>query len=108
MPKHIADLLNKAAEIIETRGFVKGDDKNAKMGHAGCPTCAALALYDAGEALNLSRRDVWDARRALCRHVGIANEDFLFGVFQWNDAPERTGEEVIAGLRGAAEKELAA
>lgn len=101
----IPQILNKAADLIEERGFAQGTKKeNGRPGGVEGPAlCAALALHEAGDALgDYSRADVFDARKVLCAHVGISAEDRLFGVYGWNDEPGRTGEEVVAALRGAA------
>lgn len=103
----VAEILDKAADLIEANGHWKGE---ATPGHvsvtdeaqqailAGAPCCTVGAIYAAaadGEferetAAYLAFRDWLD-----CRGLG--------GMVLWNDAPERTQQEVVTALREAVE-----
>lgn len=102
----VAEILDKAADLIEANGHWKGE---ATPGHrsvtdearrailAGAPCCTVGALYAAADedaaretGPYLAFRDWLD-----CRGLG--------GMVLWNDAPERTQQEVVTALRKAAE-----
>ena len=96
-----AEILAKAADVIETRGHHKGHYTDAE-GQRVCAigamcVVAGLPLFsfgvfghDAPEAA-----DVFAAIDVLRGHVGMS-------VPAWNDAPERMHEEVVTALREAA------
>lgn len=119
MNAETADILDRAAEVIERNGWHQGDyfnrdQEGAGINPADCAVCTRGAInivatggnpvndYDvngvaAAEALDLF---LWDTFEAEGR----------YGIAPWNDAPERTAAEVIAVLReaAAAERERAA
>lgn len=88
------EVLLAAAALIERDGWTQGGD-----GRDGCRRCMQVALGDvcdverskSGVRLYISARD------RLWAHLGITSGA------QWNDAPERTADDVIAALRAAAE-----
>lgn len=89
--------LQRAAEIIQTRGLHKHS-----MGRYGEPRCAAGALAEAcgdtGSGLTAKGRDLFlEAREALRRSSGLTGL-----IADWNDAPERTADDVIKALQQAA------
>ena len=85
------DVLLKAVDIIEDMGWWQGN----LIGPHG-ERCVAEAIAEADSMV------APDAYAALRQHLGIGPDD-QFAIGHWNDAPERTQEEVIAALRGAAE-----
>jgi len=84
------EILLKAADLIERDGWCQGADLKQVDGKPA--RCAERAI----EEFLTSRRKFWEVMRALRNHVTVNT------VWEWNDAPGRTKEEVIAGLRGAA------
>lgn len=109
-----AELLRSAADYLERHGWTQGNHYGNPNGTGRPPACALGALiYEAaifrradhypeiraaGEALRayltgrlIDNGDYWRASEAL------ANE-----ITTWNDHPTRTGREVIATLRAAA------
>lgn len=87
------DVLRAAAEAIEAGGHCKNKYQD------GASRCAAGAIYDSGGWGNkpASFRAEELLRDRLRAH-GIAPYIAL-----WNDAPERTGAEVVAMMREAAD-----
>lgn len=85
------EVLLKAAEHIERYGWLQG-----ARGKTGQPCCAVGAINAVG-GCDRSSRD--DAIETLKRNIGLARP---FAIQNWNDAPGRTKEDVIAALRGAA------
>lgn len=87
----VAHVLRAAAERIERDGWWQGGS-----GICGAQRCVMRALAD--ECDRLSTNAWHGAKAALERHVrppgGLMST--------WNDARERTVEEVLAALRGAA------
>jgi hypothetical protein len=96
----VADVLDRAADVIVERGHHKGSYE----GWDGT-VCAGGALRvaitgkpftrftGAGEAVTYM-----SARDRLCDLLGSP-------IARWNDAPDRTADEVIAALREAARRE---
>ncbi|MGW6255444.1 DUF6197 family protein [Streptomyces sp. NPDC055085] len=109
------DLLLAGADYIAEHGHHKGafflgamaDGRSAYKQAAenhGKPACAIGAINAAAWA-NESRRDeAWEARALLMQHL---NPRFpaCVGVPDWNDAPERTAEDVILAMKRAAHHE---
>lgn len=85
---HLADVINKAADLIDERGLWKS---NVAEYLPNGPLCVVLALDEvAGPIREFGKAiDLMDAR------VG----GDLIG---WNDAPERTKDEVVAMMRSVA------
>lgn len=85
----IADILRRAADIIEENGWIQGtlvDDETGAV-------CAIGAIQQACRQIDTPT--YWSARNALGQYV----DD---GVSIWNDDEDRTKEEVLAALREAA------
>lgn len=87
-----AQLLLKAADLIERDGWGEGDC----IEHGYC-IYAALVKADDPKAFNTARASAagWRLVKALGLHR-------ISDLFHWNDAPERTAAEVIAKLRAVA------
>lgn len=93
------DVLRQAADLIERTGWCRrafARDKRRRVvgfySKDACRFCVRGAIYRVGGAgLN------GDIERLLKRHIGTRH------ISDWNDAPGRTKDEVIATLRRAAE-----
>lgn len=110
MSAETAAILDRAADVIERNGLHKGSfcamgpDLPKLLSNRAC--CARGAINFAANGENPQQTsDAGElAHDALCRHLGISgNVDQ--SVADWNDAPDRTAEQVIAALRGAARAE---
>lgn len=86
-PSKTAQVLLAAAEAIETYGHVKGDLGNASYGF-----CVVGALCFVAEDSKYL-----DAYSAFTAHIQSISEFSL--VSTWNNAPERTKQEVVSELR---------
>lgn len=112
MSTETADILDEAANVIKRNGLHKGD-MYAPVGlkpASQCPVCTygALAVAIHGTPLlNLNRelRELKPAADALALHLGFGTELTEFAIPGWNDDMERTAEQVITALRGAAQAE---
>jgi hypothetical protein len=84
-----SQVLRKAAEVIEEFGWIQGEYGGADEGYCvdGAIQCAAHGAYDR-----------FLARSLLCGYLRAS------WLPLWNDAPERTKDQVIAALRAAAER----
>lgn len=93
----LSEILRAGKQRIETLGWCQGDEK--AMGHDGkLGYCTATAMCDGDLKSSL------DAIGFLKKVNGI---DDKAGIFVWNDAPERTKEDVIAAYdKAIAEAEL--
>lgn len=80
----VADLIEQAANLIETYGWIQGQYGDETMGY-----CVMGALERAASAGALDRKEAVRAGLALGRQVGAA------AITIYNDAPERTKNEVI-------------
>lgn len=87
----VADVLNKAADLIERDGFVQRMPVHPVSG----ARCMNRATY---EAARFNFGLYWSARAEVCAVVGATTPSY------WNDIPGRTQAEVIAALRAAAER----
>jgi hypothetical protein len=90
-------VLRKAADHMKKFGHVKGllEDDEGRVCLLGAINFALV-----GEACSMPNRSdtlLGHVRRYLKKRFGW-NEDAV----EWNNAPERSGEEVIAALRGTA------
>jgi hypothetical protein len=90
-PRALVDVLLRAALLIEEHGWCQRQSRTGSG--ALCPV-AAIAAAAAGDK-DLEHR----AQTALERWVIWNSHDQ--SVASWNDAPERTRDEVLAALRGA-------
>ena len=90
--EEIADVLDGAADVIERDGWFRLGDEPTRDGDGGA--CVFVALDRAGD------RDL-RGYLALSRSLGL---DTVLTT-AWNDAPERTKQEVLDALRLAAKSE---
>lgn len=109
----LAAVFRRAAEVIKINGHNKGDyytlpakGFGIELALAECPVCVAGAL---SIAINGDPRpvfsDVNDAAGFLAERLNPEYEgaDPVFYLAQWNDAEERTTDDVVAELLAAAE-----
>ena len=86
-----AEVLRKAADVIRERGHCKGHYER----HGSVCIFGALNVIETGNALE-PPPDITESERWLRKALGGDS------VTLFNDAPERTAEEVIAALEKAA------
>lgn len=105
MDKTVSDVLLDAASYIETNGWMQqGWGPEGVLTNRERWTCAC--------ALNAIKRvveggDPEPAGVALARYLGLAQEHHAFTVYvgavaEWNDHKDRTVDDVVDALRGAA------
>jgi hypothetical protein len=85
-PLSVADVLDRAADRLEPEG-AWGDH------------CASTAIDSVSQG---DWRLGSQANNFFARYIGSGSD--RFGVWSWNDAPERTQSEVVSALREAAAK----
>lgn len=87
-----ATMLDEAARHIEIYGWQRG-----RLGGKGGPCCAIGATTVAWDGLTARTSAAWRmGMTALAETIGTKS------LSQWNDAPERTADEVITALLEAA------
>lgn len=112
--QHTADVLNRAADLIEERGWEQG---NSGLRVAG-PHCILGAIGAAADLDDfLSGDTIYNPTACLDSAAGLAVRSYLDhgperieetrAVWSWNDEGERTATEVIEVLRAAAAIEQA-
>jgi hypothetical protein len=89
----IADILDRAADLIEPDGAWAQAERTRFSGSPYCIGSAALRIADDAE------QDFGPVRDALFNALSVTTVVALIG---WNDAPERTQAEAVAALRKAA------
>jgi hypothetical protein len=103
MSAQVAQDLRAAAEVLRRDGWMRGD-----LGTCDGPKCAVgVAYYVASDGAEVvyefSGSDtIHRAERiadAVADEIGVGRQDLP----TWNDAPERTADEVIAALEAAAD-----
>jgi hypothetical protein len=94
------DILNRAADLIETHGLTKRLRTNLRgfcIHGAVSQVVNKDAMLDSDETKGIMKHIV-----SYMNSVGInTKQDWIAA--QWNNEPERTKEEVVNVLRGAAE-----
>lgn len=113
----VADILDKAADIIERQGWTQGDwYQELPVPPEDCPVCAGGGINVAtdhapdDDGYTYDERD--EAFRAFAHHVdpdqankseeGDYLDAWISAIGEWNDDPERTIEQVVAALRACA------
>ena len=93
----IADTLRRAAAAVRERGLAKGRYQDAE--NRVC-TFGALALACFGDVRTFAAEsgEVESIAAEVAREAGVP----IYRLSEWNDAPERTADEVIAALEAAA------
>lgn len=97
MSKEIADILNKAADLIEpegawTQGRWTADDYSCRCAEGAIAAAANISPLNIGSH---------PAAIALAKVLGLPNAH-QGGIALWNDDLSRTQAEVVAALRAAA------
>ncbi len=94
-------VLLKAAELIETRGHMKGDFEGE-----GGQVCALKALTLAAGLPDWTMYDrIGAAFDRFCKRIGVSGAEHYSqaeGLCHWNNMPERTAEEVVSTMRRVA------
>ena len=96
MNEDAARLLEAAGDLIERYGWWQSGKRGT--GDNGAGRCATIALLDADPD---NDRAFLAAVDAACKEIGVEWPYSARALAIWNDAPERTKEEVIAALRNA-------
>ncbi|MCW2938472.1 MAG: hypothetical protein JWN00_1457 [Actinomycetia bacterium] len=109
-------ILLKAADVIEARGHHRGDyaPSDTRSDLRTCPVCVLAAInvatnhHPVTDFFNYGMDEPEaQAAAALAKHLGLAEcitPHELTDVVgeEWNDAPDRTAEQVTAALRECA------
>lgn len=101
MSQTVAQILRKAAEALRKKGHTKG----TRLNHAG-QMCAIGAIEHVTNGNYIDDSDA--AVKALGEHVPQSpierhtRNPISWAIADWNNAPERTAEEVIATFEAAA------
>lgn len=106
----VSEVLHESADIIERQGWTKGNGMTPGEG----PKCLMGAIGQAIGAPVMDMRPIFDrscfsyaaverhpAHIAVAEHIDDAIAS-AWGMFHWNDAEDRTAEDVIGVLRAAA------
>ncbi len=93
-----AGILRDAANTIQIFGLAKGVYKK-RTGQMCVLGAMGERKFVTATATHLHSLENDYAANALHRYMGFSDED---DIVNWNDAPERTGSQVIKALRGAA------
>lgn len=92
----VADILEKAAKLIERRGWTQGAyDRSSQHGVSYCALGACFAARSNADVGAINDR----LAQAVAAALGFQDPG---EVARWNDAPERTQPEVVVKLREAA------
>ena len=101
MTQQIAEILDRAAELIETKGWTQGafaraGGKPVIIDHidADC-FCAVGAIHRSYKGIL-----EYDANIFLVEVLCLSGTDEIFA---WNDNPARTKDDVVAALKAAAQ-----
>jgi len=100
----ISETLYKAADHIEQNGWYQGyfwprPDIGWEPPYVDGDPCCALGAIAVVEDVNPHGVDT-EAMKYVAEHVGLGTASFA----DWNDDPDRTKDEVLVALRGAAER----
>lgn len=85
------DILLRAADLLEKHGHIKD-----RLGNPSIGMCANGAIW---YAVKEETESYLAGVNALSTHLGLHN--FML-IPEWNNAPERTAEEVITAMKEAA------
>lgn len=91
------EVCRRAADLIERHGFCK--EVYATRAGAYC-LGGAINQIVMGDPVKSNWTEVWDLAARLEKAIGTRGGYLA----DWNDAPDRTGPEVCAALRHAAEE----
>lgn len=96
-PLSVADILSRAADLIEPEGAWRG---GGNFGGGRECYCVALAIDEVAGGIGC--REGVQARLYFANLMSFKNQHSA--IHSWNDASERTQAEVVAKLREAAAK----
>ena len=99
-----SEVLNRAADLIEERGWTQGDGWFPEMLPVAAPLCAEGAMKAAAAEVCAAAGDALARYTVHREQILPAFKDYLgvAHVFVWNDAGRRTASEVIEALRACA------
>ena len=108
-----SEILDKAADVIEQRGWWRGAYRQPGADVRTCPVCVLGALNVAtGSAPDAESNfkvpcAVSAAANALARHLGLGTDDELIDALgnDWNDHTAESIDDVVSDLRAAAASE---
>ena len=89
----VPKVLRRAADLIEKHGWWQDGRDGISYPGKRCVMIAVSDACDENGDLDFRIRDTENASQTIKEYLGITN------VFHWNDAPERTAEEVVNVLR---------
>ncbi len=97
------NVLLDAAEIVRERGLAKYDLEDAN-GHVCIHGAIRLAAYGYVDGHGRIGSKEIEPCQALCDYLRQTGAENVFGIgaANWNNEPNRTADEVIAALEGAA------
>lgn len=94
-----AEVLERAADLIEERGWWQQDEECEQ----GDSLCAQLAIAAAKTEIEFEYMERFVPEQLLMEHLGIeSTRNWLDPLFNWNDDPIRTKEQVVKELRSCA------
>lgn len=88
-----SEVLLKAADTLAERGWCQGGLSDAQGRYCAIGAIRKVTNWSLGK----------DARSAVHRLMDHIETDQYYGIADWNDAPERTAEDVILAMKRAAE-----
>ena len=104
----VADVLFNAADLLEKHGHIKHERGNEHVGMCflgALDTAQGRARYSGGDTLL-----TYEAAEAVAQSLGLKldvqhqESDYRHAMANWNNAGERTGQEVIDAMRSTASK----
>ncbi|MDP9224133.1 MAG: hypothetical protein M3P18_09810 [Actinomycetota bacterium] len=95
MSDQVADVLDDAADLLERKGWIQEAEKSPEG------FCSLGALIHTRSLVR------WEAAARLAKNVtpGASIHLISRSITDWNDAPERTKQEVLDAFRAAAKRE---
>lgn len=91
----IPEQLRAAAQLIRDKGWW-----NADVGEGWC--AANAIFFGIGRPNKIDDGQSLEAQDVFCRALELDATNSPASIWEWNDAPEQTAENVIAGLEYAA------
>lgn len=95
-----AQVFDRAIDVLHERGWHQGSYRDPDTG-AVC-IIGAISTASRGSAHPMTGRE-WSLIATVYRHLGLHG---IAGVAPWNDAPERTVEDVFLALKQCREDAL--
>lgn len=105
-----SEVLDTAADQIQKRGWIAGQGWNDRDGDPLCLEGGIMAAMDLRRGWGrhnypLLAVEQCPAYRAVQEYLGLEPHTPRGNLWWWNDVEATSGDEVVAVLRGAAEKE---